>query len=197
MIESAGGNGAGRPGGARPRPGRGASRRRSWTTGTPARLAASLLLVAGAAAAGRVSATRGPLAAPPSAGTGGATAAGADRFASAEEARDALARARAEYARAAAFLAAADPLGAGEDAMLAASDPSPDDAGGRAGADPDELRARVATLDALLPRVRAAARQSPEDAAVNQLYLSAYDARETALRQLGRTLPAGVELTGY
>jgi hypothetical protein len=64
-------------------------------------------------------------------------------------------------------------------------------------ADPERLRERVAALDAVLPRVRAAARRAPEDPAVNQLYLTAYDAREAALRELGRALPDGARLTGY
>jgi hypothetical protein len=110
-------------------------------------------------------------------------AAPAEAFRSPDDAREVLARARRDYARAAAFLAAADPAGADSGEVVA------DDA--------ELLRARLATLDALLPRVRAAARQAPEDPAVNQLYLAAYDAREAALRQLGRTLPAGEQLTGY
>jgi hypothetical protein len=32
---------------------------------------------------------------------------------------------------------------------------------------------------------------------VNHVYLTAYDAREAALRKLGQTMPAGVRLTGY
>jgi hypothetical protein len=166
----------------------------SWAHRAPARLAAALVLLVGAAAAGRVSATRGPLAAAAALGPAGSPEAAAQAFASSEEARTALARARRDYARAAAFLATTDPLG--NDAALAALDAPAADAAAR-GADAEVLRARVATLDALLPRVRAAARQAPEDPAVNQLYLAAYDARETALRELGRTLPAGVELTGY
>ncbi len=155
----------------------------AWAGRAPFRLAAGVLLAVGAAAAGRASATRGPFAVE-------ASAAGA--FASSDDARTTLARARRDYARAAAFLAAADGVDAAEDDALAGVDRDP-----RAAADAELLRARLATLDALLPRVRAAARQAPEDPAVNQLYLAAYDARETALRQLGRTLPAGVQLTGY
>jgi hypothetical protein len=155
----------------------------AWARRAPARLAAGALLVIGAAAAGRVSATRGPFATE----TGGPAT-----FASSNDARETLARARRDYARAAAFLAAADEAGDVDDGSLADLD-----RGARPGADAELLRARLATLDALLPRVRAAARQAPEDPAVNQLYLAAYDARETALRQLGRTLPAGVQLTGY
>jgi hypothetical protein len=32
---------------------------------------------------------------------------------------------------------------------------------------------------------------------VNHVYLTAYDAREAALRALGQSMPAGVQLTGY
>ena len=150
----------------------------AWTRRAPGQLAAGLLLAVGAAAAGRLSATRGPFAASP----GGSDAAVA--FASSDEALETLARARRDYARAAAFLAVVDSAGTAEDGV-------------RGAGDAELLRARLATLDALIPRVRAAARQAPEDPAVNQLYLAAYDARETALRQLGRTLPAGVQLSDY
>jgi hypothetical protein len=165
----------------------------------PARLAAGLVVAAAAAAAGRVSATRGPLAA--AAVAPGATLApvadapGAS-FASVDDAREVLARARRDYARAAAFLSA-DPASASDDAALAALEPRAGDGAPRGAVDAEALRARLATLDALIPGVRAAAREAPEDPAVNQLYLAAYDARETALRQLGRSLPAGVQLTGY
>jgi hypothetical protein len=173
----------------------GKRRARAWIDRPLARIAAGVALVVGAATLGRLSATRSPLpatnaAVATTAAVGATAAAGADAFASIDDARTALARARRDYARAAAFLATADPTGADGDAMLAALDAP-------AGADEETLRARLATLDALLPRVRAAVREAPEDPAVNQLYLSAYDARETALRELGRTLPAGVQLTGY
>jgi hypothetical protein len=159
-----------------PRWARGA--RRAWAWQAPARMAAGVLVIAGAALLGRASASRTPLG--PAVDT---AAAPAEAFRSPDDAREVLARARRDYARAAAFLAAADPAGADSGEVVA------DDA--------ELLRARLATLDALLPRVRAAARQAPEDPAVNQLYLAAYDAREAALRQLGRTLPAGEQLTGY
>lgn len=158
--------------------------RRRWTLRGAARLAAALALVVGAAAAGRWSAMRGPLAV---AGTEGAVSpATGNTFASTDDARATLVRARRDYAQAAAFLADAEPA----DGALGRRDLA-------GGPDAELLRARLATLDALLPGVRAAARGAPEDPAVNQLYLAAYDARETALRQLGRSLPAGVELTGY
>jgi hypothetical protein len=160
----------------------------------PARLAAGLVLAVGAASLGRLSAVRGPLA------VGRAVAPDAPpTFASSDEARAELARARRDYAYAAAYLAAADP------AAIPGADPVTGEAlaaarGAAGRREPDAaalLRARLATLDALLPRVRAAARQAPEDPAVNQLYLAAYDAREAALRELGQALPAGVQLTGY
>lgn len=173
---------------ARARQGGAAWDRGPWAPRGATRLAAVLALVVSAAAAGRWSATRGPLAVaggtPAELATAG-TGAGA-AFASTDEARATLARARRDYAQAAAFLADAEPA----DGTPGRRDVAP-------GPDAELLRARLATLDALLPGVRAAARGAPEDPAVNQLYLAAYDARETALRQLGRSLPAGVELTGY
>jgi len=162
----------------------GAAGSRRWTPRRAARLAAALALVVGAAAAGRWSATRGPLAV--AGGEGAVGPATGSAFASTDEARAALVRARRDYAQAAAFLADAEP-----------ADGAPGRRDLAGGPDAELLRARLATLDALLPGVRAAARGAPEDPAVNQLYLAAYDARETALRQLGRSLPAGVELTGY
>ena len=61
----------------------------------------------------------------------------------------------------------------------------------------DVLRARLAALDDMMPRVREALNEAPEDPVLNQVYLSTYDVRESTLRQLGRTLPVGARVNGY
>jgi hypothetical protein len=147
-----------------------------WSAGgrRAARLAAAALLAVGAAAGGRLSATHGPLAV--AAAAPGAVPNGAPAAAPAGGAAALDGVVLADLADAA--------LAGGADAAADV-------------ADPERLRERVAALDAVLPRVRAAARRAPEDPAVNQLYLTAYDAREAALRELGRALPDGARLTGY
>lgn len=157
------------------------------------RVAAAALFVAGGMAAGRASvgAPALPLTdAPPVAtavGTDDADAAdaagsalltaGASSFASVEEASRVLARAQREYQRAAVFLAEHD-----SSAAIGSS---------------DVLRARLAALDDMMPRVREALNEAPEDPVLNQVYLTTYDVRESTLRQLGRTLPVGARVNGY
>jgi hypothetical protein len=187
------------------------------------RLAAGVALAVSAGAAGRLSATRGPWSTSAD-GVVGAALGDAASAPSPDEARRVLARARQEYLQAAAVLAAADPAGdpsagdasAGDASTRAATGAAPtggqvaaglpsldsDGAPARGDAAPDApnaelLRARLAALDAMLPRVRAAAQAAPQDPAVNHVYLTAYDAREAALRKLGQSMPAGVRLTGY
>lgn len=154
------------------------------------RVAAAALFVAGGMAAGRASvgAPALPLTdAPPVAaavGTDDADAdgsalltAGASSFASVEEASRVLTRAQREYQRAAVFLAEHD-----SSAAIGSS---------------DVLRARLAALDDMMPRVREALNEAPEDPVLNQVYLTTYDVRESTLRQLGRTLPVGARVNGY
>jgi hypothetical protein len=152
------------------------------------RVAAAALFVAGGMAAGRASvgAPALPLtdAAPvaavadpaPAAGTALLTA-GAASFASVDEAAQVLARAQRDYQQAAAFLAEHDSTTA-----IGSS---------------DVLRARLAALDDVMPRVREALNEAPQDPVLNQVYLTTYDVRESTLRQLGRTLPAGARVNGY
>jgi hypothetical protein len=143
--------------------------------------AASVLLVAGIGV-GRATASHptvtqaagaasGPLA-------GGLTLqANASPFASVNDATAALARAQHEYQRAAAFLAEHDTT-----ALVGGS---------------DALRARLAALDEVIPRVQQALYDAPQDPVLSQYYEATYQARETTIRQLGRSLPVGVRLTGY
>jgi hypothetical protein len=99
-------------------------------------------------------------------------------FASVAQASLALASAQREYLRAAAYLAAHDSLR------------SPT-------GDQGAYRARLAALDEMMPTLRAALYEAPQDPVLNQYYLAAYDTRETTLRQLGGALPNGVTLNRY
>jgi hypothetical protein len=62
---------------------------------------------------------------------------------------------------------------------------------------PQTLRARLAALDEVLPKLGEALHEAPQDPVINQYYLTASDVRESTLRQLGRALPVGVRLNGY
>jgi len=62
---------------------------------------------------------------------------------------------------------------------------------------PQTLRARLAALDEVLPRFREALSEAPQDPVLNQYYLTASDVRESTLRQLGRALPASIKLNAY
>ena len=148
--------------------------------------AASVLLVAGIGV-GRTTAGHPAL---PTAGAEGIAApgsfegqrltlpaGGAPGFASVTEASSALARAQRDYQRAAAFLAEHDTT-----ALVGGS---------------EALRARLAALDEVIPRVQQALYDAPQDPVLSQYYQATYEARETTLRQLGRALPMGVRLTGY
>ena len=104
-------------------------------------------------------------------------AAQAPTFASVGEAASALARAQREYQHAAAFLAEHDTT-----SLVAGS---------------EALRARLAALDEVIPTVQKALEDAPQDPVLSQYYQATYEARESTLRQLGRTLPVGVRLTGY
>lgn len=111
----------------------------------------------------------------PDGGTGAVV--GAPAFAGVSEAAGALDRAQREYQRAAAYLAEHDTA-----AFVVGS---------------DALRTRLAALDEVIPRVREALADAPQDPVLGQYYLTTQEARETTVRQLGRTLPTGVRLTGY
>ena len=154
------------------------------------RVAAAALFVAGGMAAGRASvgAPALPLTEPvagadamafdesENAGTALLTG-GASTFASVDEASAVLTRAQRDYQRAAAFLAEHDSTSAVGSSEV--------------------LRARLAALDDMMPRVREALNEAPQDPVLNQVYLSTYDVRESTLRQLGRALPVGARVNGY
>jgi hypothetical protein len=62
---------------------------------------------------------------------------------------------------------------------------------------PQMLRARLAALDEVMPKVREALYEAPQDPMLNQYYLTTYEARESTLRQLARALPVGMRLNGF
>jgi hypothetical protein len=104
-------------------------------------------------------------------------AADAAGFASVNDAMSVLTRAQRDYQRAAAYLAEHD--------------------SGTVGGTPQTLRARLAALDEVIPKLGEALREAPQDPVLNQYYLSTADVRESTLRQLGRSLPVGVRLNSY
>ncbi|MBV9880801.1 MAG: hypothetical protein JO180_09920 [Gemmatirosa sp.] len=181
------------------------------------RAAASVALLVGGAAVGRVTApaaaaASGPAAqvatttveAPPAASPGASPAAtaarsvglsdtlpvageprarlasnqaGASDFSGTGDAMQALARAQQEYQRAAAYLAEHD--------------------SGTVAGSPQILRARLAALDEVMPKVREALYEAPQDPVLNQYYITTSDVRESTLRQLGRALPVNMRLSAY
>ncbi len=108
----------------------------------------------------------------------GEPAAGSMRaFASVADAMQALQQAQRDYQRAATYLDDHD------DATSPAA--------------PQLLRARLAALDEVMPKVREALYDAPQDPVLTQYYLTTADVRESTLRQLGRALPVGMRLNGY
>ncbi|HEX5831345.1 MAG TPA: hypothetical protein VFY16_10220 [Gemmatimonadaceae bacterium] len=142
------------------------------------RAAAVVVLVGGGVAAGRLSAGVAPL---PGLGAPAAASA-AGRFASQDEALEALGRAERDYRAAAAFLAAQSRPADGLE---------PD------GAALEAYQTRLAALDEVASVTRAALYDAPHDPVINQYYLASLGAREATLRQLGTSLPAGQQLNRF
>jgi hypothetical protein len=65
------------------------------------------------------------------------------------------------------------------------------------GYDPEMYRARLAALDGMVSVSRAALYEAPADPVINQYYLATLGAREATMRQIGRTLPVGTQVTPY
>ena len=160
------------------------------TAGMPMwmRSVAALALLAGGMAGGRMSAntTLNPFAAVASAASATSSIAssttfrstslgGADTFGSVEQATAVLSKAQSEYERASLWLAA-------NDTTVHAS---------------DVYRARLAALDQMMAASRAALREAPQDPVLNNYYLAASTARETALQQLSSALPVDKTIEGY
>jgi hypothetical protein len=161
-------------------------RHRSFDARGWIRAAAAVVLVAAGAAAGRISAGAPVLARGPSTEvgeTGGAPVVDPAGFStvaygSTTDAMTAFLRAQREMQQAAAFLAEREQ-------------------GGAAASDADMYRARLAALDGMVSVSRAALYEAPADPVINQYYLATLGAREATMRQIGRTLPAGTQVTPY
>ena len=151
----------------------------------PMRAAAGLLLLAGGAAAGRVSTgaplwpfvqpsheTPSSISATPTAATNSAG------FASIEEARNAQLHSEALYQQAAAYLAEHDTTGSGDGSPVA-------------------YRSRLAALDQVISTTREAMRQAPHDPVINGYYLTTLGQREATLRQLNTVLPASLRANSF
>ena len=148
------------------------------TTPVWLRTAAAMLLMAGGAMFGRLSAGA------PLLGNGGpsdgspvtsATLASDDGFGSVQQASEVLYRAQRDYERASLWLA-------GHDTTVH---------------DSDVYRARLAALDQMMAASRAALRDAPQDPVLNQYFLAAYTAREATLQALGGALPVDKSLERY
>jgi hypothetical protein len=153
-----------------------------WTS----QAAAGLLLLAGGAVVGRVSAGATPL--PDRAGvvaraSSDAVAAAtrllgdSGSFGSVEEARAAQARSELVYEQASTFLAQHD---------------STDGSGS-----PVAYRSRLAALDRVISTTREALREVPHDPVINQYYLTTIGQREATLRQLDSSQPSSLRLTSF
>lgn len=149
------------------------------------RVAAGILLLAGAVAAGRMSAVTGPLAVRTAAASGGQRQAdgaaslpsGGAEFASVADAQAALARYESGYQQAAAYLAEHDTA-----AWLDA---------------PDDYRTRLVALDRAGSTMREAIADAPYDPVLTGYYLSTLGQREATLRQLNVATPASARLNTF
>ena len=153
-------------------------------------IAAGLLLVAGGAMLGRLSAgdrslpgnQAGQHASAVSVSdrtqAGGRLGSDSTVFASAEEARAAQRRSEVLYQQAAAFLAGVDSSDAGSGSPVA-------------------YRSRLAALDRVISTTREAMREAPHDPVINDYYLTTLDQREATLRQLNTALPASLRVNSF
>jgi hypothetical protein len=157
----------------------------SRSTWRPMQVAAGLLLCAGGAVLGRLSAGANPFperalgapAAVTAVASAARLAADTGRFASVEEARAAQERSELLYEQAAAFLAQHDTTaGAGS---------------------PAAYRSRLAALDQVISTTREALREAPHDPVINDYYLTTIGQREATLRQLNTVLPASLRLNSF
>ena len=153
-------------------------------------IAAGLLLIAGGAMLGRVSAGVRALPGPAEARTasvagttttpvaGAHPASDSTTFASAEDARAAQRRSEALYQQAAAFLARVDTTGIGSGSPVA-------------------YQSRLAALDRVISTTREAMREAPHDPVINGYYLTTLGQREATLRQLNTALPASLKVSSF
>ena len=160
------------------------ARRRSAMRGWM-RAAAAVLIAAGGVAAGRLSADAPVFALGPAPDAAGEPAPIAEpggfttvSYSSSTDAVTAFLRAQREMQQAAAYLAEREQAGT-------------------PGSDVEMYRARLAALDGMVSVSRAALYEAPADPVINQYYLATLGAREATMRQIGRTLPAGSQVTAY
>jgi hypothetical protein len=156
----------------------------------PVQAAAGVLLLAGGAIVGRISAGAPPLPvgaasnASPTAATDAGQATQVARlrdsatFASIDDARSAQLRSEALYQQAAAYLAEHDTTGAQD-------------------YNPEMVKSRLAALDQMISTTRAAMREAPHDPVINGYYLTTVGQREAALRQLNTVLPASLRSNSF
>ena len=153
--------------------------------------AAALLLVAGGAVAGRVSAGGSPLPDGRSVASVASTSAarnqlasmleenGPTTFGSIEEAKQARTRFEAAYQNASAWLA------------------SNDTATSSGSSSPATMRTRLAALDRVSNTMRQAMEDAPYDPVINGYYLTTLGQREATIRQMNTALPAGARLNSF
>ena len=153
----------------------------------PMQAAAGLLLLAGGAMLGRVSAGAPVLppgdGSPASAVTATANTATAEpvsdsSFTSVADARAAQQQYELLYQQAAAFLAQHDSTAPGD-------------------GNPVAYRSRLAALDRVISTTREAMRDAPHDPVINGYYLTTLGQREATLRQLNTALPASLRLDSF
>jgi hypothetical protein len=149
-------------------------------------IAATLLLVAGGAVLGRVSAgasvVPGGLTGGEARLTGRVGSASVDSlpttFASVEEARRWKSSYEDAYQKTVSFLAA-------------------NDSAGRAVETPAVMRARLSALDRVQRTMGEALKDAPYDPVINNYYLNSFGEREATLRMLNNVLPQGVRMNSF
>jgi len=152
----------------------------------PLQAAAAVLLVAGGAVAGRVTATipassdtarvESPARSAPARNV--SSSPDSVFFSSVDEARDAQARSGVIYQQATTFLAQHDSSGASYE-------------------NPAVVQSRLAALDQISSITREAMRQAPHDPVINGYYLTTLGQREATLRQLSTVMPASLRPNSF
>lgn len=140
----------------------------------PMQAAAGLLLCAGGAMLGRMSAGA---AAFPARSVAASRPTDGSSFSSLDEARAVQERSRRVFDDAAAYLARHDST-AGDGSPVA-------------------YRSRLAALDQVIVTTREALREAPHDPVINDYYLTTIGQREATLRQLNTALPASLRLNSF
>jgi hypothetical protein len=153
-------------------------------------IAAGLLLVAGGAMVGRMSAGAGLLPTTTTVASSGSTPvlnsaqsepqtiADSIAFGSVDEARAAQLKYEQGYQQAAAYLAQYDTAGFSGGSQVA-------------------YRSRLAALDRMLTTTSQAIREAPHDPVLNGYYLTTLGQREATLRQLNTALPASIRVNSF